>query len=684
MSKIDILWYNISQLIRIMIPFTLIFIAIPVFINRNTRESLPLKITKGLTVSVFASICTGYFLSIIKLFNAFYFTIIYFPLFLVMFILIEGIPPLRGIRQWFLGMTQHSGLRTQDCIFNSNGQKPKANCPISYSNLFFIIMFICAFLFLFHLRSAPVLCHMEIYYYDIFPHMVELKNFIEGKAILGFYYPLGQEAVIGMLKLFSSCDVMDIYRIIGPVQSTLILFTLYFIVAEITNNKYIALMVTAISGADVCGIFPNVFYRQITGFHQEFAVIFLLPAVYFAVQYMTKKQGKDLVYFIISVCNTLLIHAYIALTALFLFAAIFVSGLILRQWKIKSILYILSAGTLITAIAALPVIIWSIIKKSYAVTEWSIKAATGLFKNLLKSGTSFSDVPTFIIDALHPVKDPFIWHNTASANIIIYSIVVSILYTTLRIFFRKTPSVHHVYLMVFALSQAILAIFYYGHAYNFPQSIHYERLALSLNLITFSHLGILLFEFFNIIKLLPSKLYKSFKPAGIASAGIVFIWAMIVLPQSEVPLLKLQYEGALWSYVKIRDNFPSMSWTIISPVEEYSLSSGYGYHYELCNFPEQFSMEDAENSSFNFDSRISSKHIFIYVEKNPLLIWSSLPEEGYYTKATEPYRLYSNRKKLVNYVFTWMQEYIKSHQGLSINASIFYEDKDIIVYHIVN
>ena len=213
----EILHYNILQLIKILSPFTIIFIIIPLVLNRTKLESVPLKIVKGLTLSVFTAICTGYFLSFIKSFNLFFMSIIYFPLFLLMFLLIEEVDVKKGllaIGHWLLAKNKNSPNK-------ANSQQPTAS-----SQKIFIIIFLCTFFYLFYLRVYPVLYHLAIYYYDVFSHMVGLKAFLSGEAALGPYYPLGQEAIIGLLKLFSFCDVMDIYRILGPVQSTLILFTL--------------------------------------------------------------------------------------------------------------------------------------------------------------------------------------------------------------------------------------------------------------------------------------------------------------------------------------------------------------------------------------------------------------------------------------------------------------------------
>ena len=673
----EILHYNILQLIKILSPFTIIFIIIPLVLNRTKLESVPLKIVKGLTLSVFTAICTGYFLSFIKSFNLFFISIIYFPLFFLMYLLIEEVNVKKGllaIGHWLLAKNKNSPNK-------ANSQQPTA-----ISQTFFIIIFLCTFFYLFYLRASHVLYHLAIYYYDVFSHMPGLKAFLSGEAALGPYYPLGQEAIIGLLKLFSNCDVMDIYRILGPVQSTLILFTLYFVVYEITKNKYIALFVTTILGINVSGIFPDVFYRQIIGLHQEFSLIFLLPAVYFAVQYMTKKHIKDLKYLILCICNTLLIHPYISLIALFLFLSVFFTGLLFRLWKIKTIILGMLAGCITALITLFPLVLWSIAQKSPLThtSKQTIGILTTIYNRIISYSAPHSDIISFLIDMLNPIKDPNKWHNTLSANIIAYTTIISFIYIIGRFLLKKPYLIQHIYIIALALGQALLSVLYYGKAYNFPQIIYYERVALALSLVTFSLLGILLNELFVITMKLPLYLQKPLKVTYIFTACIILLISLITLPYGKVPLLKLQHEGALFSYVKIRDTFPEDSWTIISPVEEYPLTLGYGAHYELCSFPAQYSINDAKDINFSFTSTLPYKNIFIYVEKNPLLIWQSLPLEGSHYESNEPYRLYSNRKKLEKYIDKWMKEYSLSHYGLPNNAKVFYEDKDMKVFHIIN
>lgn len=664
----EVFLYNLTQLIKILFPLILLFLFIPLFVNRSKEQTIPLKIIKGITLAVFIAVITGYLLSLTKLYNIFFLTLIYFPLLLISFIWVEEI-------------------NIKELLFAKGKiQKPESQnlTPIPYLKILFIVIFSSLFIYFFFLRSKEVLFHIMLYYSDPFVHLVLYKLFITGEAILRAFCPMGYYAFIGLISTYSFSDPMEIVRLLGPIQSTIILFTLFFMVYEITNNRNAAILVTSILGIDVTGIFPNVFYRQIIALPQEFATIFLLPIAYFAVQYMLKKQAKDLKYFVIAVCNTLFIHVNAAALALFLFLAVFLSGLLLRLWGKKTLIRIGIFGAFTAVVGAFPLIIWSLIQKSvlsYTTTQESLKRLITTYQHITFDMT-FTDIKNFLWDAINPIKDAVKWHNMLSADIIIYSTIISLVYICIRLLRKKPFLIQHVYLMVFSLTQFFYIIFYYGTPYNLPHFVYYERIALALSLSTLTIIGILINELFSLDWLLA---LRSWRLVNTIITFIVLVLFIFIFPRDNTHLVKLQYEGALKTYIKIRENFQPKSWIIISPVEEYALVLWYGWHYELTDFLTEFSMADARNEDFSFTSKIYPRHIFVYVEKNPLVIWTDMPKDGIYaSQVDDPYKLYSSRKKLEKYVQVWMKEYIKSHRGLPNNAKVFYEDKDLTVYYIVN
>ncbi len=676
----EILLYNISQLVKITLPFAAVFLVIPLVINRSKEQSNSLKLIKGIILAVFTAVCTGYLLSYFKFYNIFFLTVFYFPMLIILFLWVEGIKPVAFCKWLSAKIKKHKvSVNNQQLIASS--QQPKAK-----SQIFFIIMFLSMFIYFFFLRGYDVLTHIALYFSDPFVHLKLLKLFISGEIISTTSYPMGYHAIMGLISAYSFTDPMEVLRIFGPVQSTMIIFTIFFMVHEITKNKYAALLAASVLGLDVTGVFPNVFYRQMMAAPQEFAAIFFLPVIYFAVQYLREHKAKDLKYLFLGMCSALFVHPRVSVLILFPIFSVFITAALLRLWKLKTLTCIGIIGALTVVLGILPMVEWFNTQNaaiSYDNMQTSVKMLEDWRQCTLTS--NWNNIGIFFLDALNPIKDTGKWDNAVPADIIIYSAIISLFYIVIRILFKIPLLKQHIFLMVLFLTQIFYIIFYYGESYNLPQIMYFERMALVFSLTTFTVIGILINEIF----ICSSKwLGNNQKLKNIIYSGTTFavLFLLInIIPKDNAFKQTLQYEGALKAYIRIKEKFEPKTWTIVSPVEEYPLALGYGWHYELCNFPKNFNMEEAQDCNFRLGTKIGTKHIFIYVEKDPLPIWATIPEEEYNAfRDDDPYRSYSNRMEIEEYVQNWMHEYINSHDGLPDNARVFYEDIDLIVYHIVS
>lgn len=183
-----------------------------------------------------------------------------------------------------------------------------------------------------------------------------------------------------------------------------------------------------------------------------------------------------------------------------------------------------------------------------------------------------------------------------------------------------------------------------------------------------------------------------------------------------------RYNAAVEVTESIIDTFPQYSYTIVSPTDELYPVIQYGWHEELLSFVERCGGEESYS--------IPSEHVFIFVEKKPLLyrqvqffegmpwigdekylkpFWSvysdgypdsaasqapkmivadilelldetedvkmELPEYG---SAWEMYLKLENRTVLEAMAYDWCQRFAKEHPSV---MNVFYEDDAFVCYY---
>jgi len=136
-----------------------------------------------------------------------------------------------------------------------------------------------------------------------------------------------------------------------------------------------------------------------------------------------------------------------------------------------------------------------------------------------------------------------------------------------------------------------------------------------------------------------------------------------------------EYDDAVSAYFEIKRDYPRHDWTIISPVEQYNQSLGYGWHYELWEFVRLMS----DNKSLV----IPTSYVFLFVEKKPFLSKQLLdvkdaqkPFTAIYENPTMYYTEVDSRRILEAKAYVWAEKYMKSHD----NMKIFIENDLMKIY----
>lgn len=708
---------NTFILVKLLLAITAIFIFIPLLISKPSSKNTVEDILKGFCASIFSGIIITYCLVITGLYDFLTLFILFIPINILVIYWLEGKRvSLVQIKDRFynLQLKIFNVIEKKDfsiwreiknlghlfIVFFKNRLRigNYGNASLLKSGGFLTKGKVFAFMLIFVIgyslciRLAEVMPHTSLYYSDSYGHLMIVKQYLTEKIMSEKFYPLGYHSIITDIKMFSGTDFVDIIRLLGPIQTTILIASAFSVIYLITGNKYTALFGSAVLGMDSLDIWPLVFYRQIVALPQEFGTIFILPAVYFCIEYIATKKDADLKYFFICLANIFLIHFYVGILLLWLMIGVLAGALVYRLWTRRTFMRTILAGLSGCMVGAVPFLIW-------ALTGWifglpnrhgEILPDGGFLFRYINLNVSFQDYFNFIFDSLNPDKDIIKWHNPLSANLIIYSLLLSFLYLIIRgVFCRKFPK-KAAYLLAFSIGQLFLVLFYYGFKYNLIAIMYFERIGLALSICGVVITAILLSEGSHLLLIIIRKfkranLLRVASAVGISSVYLVILMFCVTFPYDRIKPEIYQYEGVLKAYAKIKNRCELLDWTVVSPVEELSVVYGYGFHYEMWKFLKDFDLKDARNRSFDFGKRLPSRNIFIILEKEPLLVWYTIPSTVYQISETERYyRMYHGRNYLEKQIAVWIKEYHKSHLGMKNDTKIFYEDEDIIVYHLVH
>ena len=164
--------------------------------------------------------------------------------------------------------------------------------------------------------------------------------------------------------------------------------------------------------------------------------------------------------------------------------------------------------------------------------------------------------------------------------------------------------------------------------------------------------------------------------------------------EKELPTVYyFQTTGAMKATCDIIKHYEKDSWTIVSPVNETTLTYNHGYHYELWDF-----ITELEHYQEGMELYIPTEYVFFYVEKMPIQLYgysfsvndkilrkrdsvsveAAMGEIGHdYKKADEYYKY--KRMQLMSRMYYWTKAYQKYFPD---EMTVFYEDDEIVVYRL--
>ncbi len=500
------------------------------------------------------------------------------------------------------------------------------------------LLFAGVFLYAAYLRFYDAVMHAAPAMSDAYVTLAWMK-YIE-KRIL-FYdgiYPQGFHIYLSVLRKFATNDSLYILKYTGPLNGVLAALGVYFAVSRFTGRKVPGILAAFVYG--VLGSYlPLQWERQASTNSQEFALVFLVPAWYFAANYLKSSKGTHL--WAAGACFAVIgwVHSLIfAFLGIGLFSLLAAHLLLDFRGSLRPSWHICLAGAAAGALAALPVVV-------------------GLLMGRQFHGSSAD----FLTQDLQ-IKFPEITllDRAALGGLLLFFVI--------SFFTRKSRRDLVIPLFVLLLGASSFALYMVLGPMTGKAVLTHERTGILWSLLASMGIGL---GWFAVFRLFPGDGKKQVAEAvlclGLMACAVYYFKPAPVQPY------KMQYDSTVDQYLRITEEFRPTEWMIVSNEEDYPLALGKGYHLMLGEFLNWYNPEDSRLAR-QVDGRIevlSTTDIFIFKEKNMLRVDVKGAEktlEARYRRLAREYEMLDR----------WIERYRATHS----NMSIYYEDQNIQVFRI--
>ncbi|HOV79229.1 MAG TPA: hypothetical protein PK728_03920 [Bacillota bacterium] len=660
------LGYSLLMAVKVVILFILIYIYIPAQIIRFDREDTFLdKVFISLIYSNLITIIIVHFLAFLKLYEFFSLVFCYFAVYLAysfirgkspfaladalgmkfvanLLDLSEGRLGLRGeLRKYFKNWFCQIKAGTFSLIRNA------------FTNPFGGVFTVAVMAAAAYIRFRHSIIHAYFGASDPYFHLAWVKYLGLNEIYKDGVYPHGFEAIITSLSKIVFLDPYFIVRFIGPLTGLLIILSIYFITLKSFKNAHAALISIFIYGLITDSRFPSYVWRQISALPMEYATIFLLPGIYFFNSYFKDKNLKFLLLASECLALTILIHPYVTY---FLIVGYFIIIIInFNRLLDRSLLRTVSFLAASVVMGITPMAIGLMTGKKF-------HDALGYVKESAKAPANNMFIDKLIISFSE--SNPFLLILLICIAVIIAGYIAAFLLEK-----KKLYSQEH---FMIALITLMFYIMYRAEKFNLPEIMDPVRIGIYLSIMAAVTYGSAL-NIFNIF--LNKERYLFLLKSAVCLGVFLVVFGFtntVAAPDGDC----LEYDETVNNYLKIKNKYPPLNWTIVSPVEQHSQSISYGWHYELWEFVDSFYNGSKE-------LKFTTEYIFLFTEKIPLGSnrkisaddVKKLPELS--GNAFEHYYLnVENRIILEANAFFWAENYIKKHN----NVEIFYDGNYVRVY----
>ncbi|WP_075619603.1 hypothetical protein [Paenisporosarcina indica] len=453
-------------------------------------------------------------------------------------------------------------------------------------------------------------------------------------------YPQGFHIYLATIFKFAAVDALYILRYTGPLNSVLFTLGLYIVIRKLTKNGVGALLSAFIFGIYwvVAPVHAIEVDRQAATNSQEFAFVFIFPAIYFYIKYFLNKHKEDLLVAII--CTTIigLVHSLaFALVGMFIGILLF-SALLTMKHSYKSVLHVCKGALLSVIISLVPLGAGYLLGKGF-----------------------HSSSAEYLVD--RKISE----YTYRDLTIVDYSALGFCIFLLLCLIISKNTSKER-FIGVFTLlvGFSVFTLYYAGGAWS-QSTLIASRSRELWGLVMPFCVGISV-----------SYLFKSVKEKWLVIVYIplvvLFISTAVLYKLAPIIPYKLEHHENIEQYLKIRQEYLPKTWMIVSQSEGYSVSLGTGFHMHLGDFLQTY-QSDGDTLTRRDDGKVDrnlTQHVFVFMEKNVF----QLSETNSVYELLEP----EYKRRIGEY--EQLNEWIKAHQAFGNEVTTYYENENIRVYYL--
>ncbi|MDD2393903.1 MAG: hypothetical protein PHV88_07580 [Eubacteriales bacterium] len=493
---------------------------------------------------------------------------------------------------------------------------------------------------------------------DPYVHLAWTKYMGNNQLFRDGVYPYGYHAILSALSKIFFTDPSIIIRFIGPVGSGLMLLSLYYVLRKQIRTS----LIPALAGLAVFVMntsFPFGQIRHISALPEEYAMIFMLPGIYFLSMFFEKGKKYFLVLSAEALLITILVHPYVSVYLVIGYLLVCIMNL---HILLKPANLLRTAGIMILAAAAgfLPVGLGLLSGKDFH------GASIGFIRDSIETNTNIESFAGFV---------SYIRNDTIFTTLFI-CIGVLLLFSLIRLFLKsvehKVQARAGIAITVFV---AILYLQYRAPELGIPFIMDISRTSSFLAYIAAFMFGLVIASF----DLITSKKYIGNIIKTIAAVAIVltmFDYSAFQVPIKAYISDRMEYDEAAYACQKIKQDYQLNNWTIISPVEQYPEVINYGYHYNLWEYVKDVYVD-------NKYVEYPTEYVFWFVEKIPLNTDKPITKEDSekpfptITGALdEYYTVPENRRIIQAKAFYRLEDLLKINE----NMSVYLETDNLKVY----
>jgi len=494
---------------------------------------------------------------------------------------------------------------------------------------------------------------------DPYVHLRLSKYLAENNIYGDGIYPYGFPAIISAMHKFFNLDPYIIVRFIGPTGGVLMVLSVYYALRKIIGKQYPLLFAGLFAYVAYAGL-PSYVWRQISALSMEYAAVFLLPGIAFLIVYFRHRQWTHLILAGECLALTVFIHPYTAVTlgaayvliCVFYWKTIWNKQVLFRFAAVMAISGVVGALPLIVAFLTLPV---------------------GEFEYVSESiqGADPSELSNW--------RNVFEQANPAVLSAVALSLALAAVRLVLSAFKRaaaplRTEAADIAPFAVMGVFAAFYVVLESG-ALGLPVFIPSDRFGVYFALVAAVALGALLHTATAAIGSGKLRTALQYVLATAVAAGVFFSGQIVTPPAGD----RYQYDDNVKMYLQIKRDFPSLDWTIVSPMEENPLVIGYGWHTQLWEFVRTLAQPEGKTLTF------TTHNVFLFVEKIPL--GSDTPITEAEAEAPFPeligsdstkfyYRTIENRRILEAKAYKWAENHMKHRSGITV----YYDSPVLRVY----